>query len=112
MENGLHVYELIQQRRTDPGDDMISGLIAAEVTRDDTTQLDDAEIAGFCMLLAGAGAETITKLIGSATVLFARHQDLWEQLRTDRSKIPAAVEEVLRFDGPVHGYSSVPVRVR
>jgi len=82
---------------------MISSLIATEVTRDDGTRiaLDDMEIAGFCVLLGGAGAETVTKLVGAATVLFSRHRDQWEQLREDRSKIPAAVEEILRYDGPV-----------
>jgi cytochrome P450 len=45
--------------------------------------------------------QTVTKLIGSAMVLFSQHRDQWEQLRADRSKIPDAVEEVLRFDGPV-----------
>lgn len=62
MKTGLLYYNLIQQRRADPQDDMISGLIAAEVQRDDgtMTSLDDVEIAGFCMLLGGAGAETVT----------------------------------------------------
>ena len=102
-ENGLLYYKLIQQRRAEPRDDMISGLIAAEVERDDGTQtkLDDVEIVGFCLLLGGAGAETVTKLIGSAMVLFSKHRDQWEQLRADRTKIAGAVEEVLRFDGPV-----------
>jgi cytochrome P450 len=103
LENGMYFYDLIQQRRANPTTDMISALIAAEVPREDsgTTTLDDAEIAGFCILLGAAGAETVTKLIGSAMVLFAQHQDQWAQLRADRSMIPAAVEEVLRFDGPV-----------
>lgn len=102
-EHGLMYYNLVQQRRAEPRDDMISALIAAEVDRDDgtTTKLDDHEIVGFCILLGGAGAETVTKLMGSAMVLFSRHRDQWEQLRADRSKIPGAVEEVLRFDGPV-----------
>lgn len=102
-ENGLLYYNLIQQRRVEPRDDMISALIAAEVDRDDgtKTKLDDVEIAGFCILLGGAGAETVTKLIGSAMVLLSRHRDQWEHLRADRTKIADAVEEVLRFDGPV-----------
>jgi cytochrome P450 len=102
-QTGLLYYNLIQQRRADPQDDMISALIAAEVKRDDgsVTRLDDVEIAGFCMLLGGAGAETVTKLVGTAMVLFARHRDQWDAMRADRSKIPAAVEEVLRYEGPV-----------
>ena len=102
-ENGLLYYNIIQQRRAEPRDDMISALIAVEVERGDgtTTKLDDVEIVGFCMLLGGAGAETVTKLMGSAMVLFSKHRDQWEQLRADRTKISDAVEEVLRFDGPV-----------
>jgi cytochrome P450 len=103
MQTGLAYFNLIQQRRVEPRDDMISRLITAEVERDDggCTRLDDVEIASFCTLLGGAGAETVTKLVGNAIVLFARHRDQWQQLRTDRSKIPAAVEEVLRYDPPV-----------
>jgi cytochrome P450 len=103
MQTGLLYYNLIQQRRADPQDDMISSLIAAQIDREDGTRtsLDDVEIAGFCTLLGGAGAETVTKLVGTAIVLFSRHRDQWEELRADRSKIPAAIEEVLRFEGPV-----------
>ncbi|BBZ15635.1 cytochrome P450 [Mycobacterium branderi] len=103
MQLTLLYHGLIRQRRANPQDDMISGLIAAEVERDDgsRTRLDDGEIAGFCSLLGGAGAETVTKLVGSAVVVFSRHRDQWELLRADRSKIPAAVEELLRFEGPV-----------
>jgi cytochrome P450 len=102
-QSGILYYDLIQLRRAQPQADMISALIAAEVERDDgsRTRLDDAEIAGFCILLGGAGAETVTKLVGGAVVAFSQHADQWEQLRADRSMIPAAVEEVLRFLGPV-----------
>lgn len=103
VKTGALYYEIIQQRRADAADDMISRLIAAEVDREDGTQtsLDDIEIAGFCTLLGGAGAETVAKLLGVAAVVFSRHREQWEQLRTDRSKIPAAVEELLRYEGPV-----------
>lgn len=96
-------YDLIQKRRVDPQDDMISGLLAAEVEREDGTQtcLRDSEIAAFATLLGGAGAETVTKLIGSAAVTFARHPDQWQTLFDDRDKNPAAVEELLRYDSPV-----------
>jgi cytochrome P450 len=97
-----YYYNLIQERRKDPQDDMINGLITAEVERDDggTTQLDDFEITGFCTLLGGAGAETVTKLVGNAIVQFARNPDQWQMLLDDRSKVPAAIEEVLRYEAP------------
>jgi cytochrome P450 len=104
IESGVYYYKLAQERRANPQDDMISRLIAAEVPDDNggTRSLDDVEIAGFTSLLGGAGAETVTKLVGNAVVTFARNPDQWQKLLDDRSKIPAAVEEMLRFDGPVH----------
>ncbi|BBY96625.1 cytochrome P450 [Mycolicibacterium fallax] len=104
IESGMYYYKLAQDRRANPQDDMISRLIAAEVPDDagGTRTLDDIEIAGFTSLLGGAGAETVTKLVGSAVVTFARHPEQWEKLRNDRSLLPGAVEEMLRFDGPVH----------
>jgi cytochrome P450 len=102
IESGTMYYNLIQQRRAEPQDDMISNLIAAEVTRDDgsLTRLDDIEIAGFASLLGGAGAETVTKLIGNAVVILGDRPELWQTLSEDRSKIPATVEELLRFEAP------------
>ena len=102
VQTGTMYYNLIQERRAHPRDDMISKLIAAEVERDDghKTQLGDIEIAGFATLLGGAGAETVTKLIGNAVVLFARNPDQWQKLLDDRGKIAAAVEEVLRYEAP------------
>ena len=103
IDTAMYYFGLVQQRRESPQDDMISRLIAAEVPGEDGTlrQLDDVEITSFATLLGGAGAETVTKLIGSAAVLFARNPDQWEKLKEDRSKVPAAVEELLRYEGPV-----------
>ena len=104
IESGMYYYKLAQERRDNPQDDMISRLIAAEIPDENggTRTLDDIEIAGFASLLGGAGAETVTKLVGSAIVTFARNPEQWQKLLDDRSKVPAAVEEMLRFDGPVH----------
>ncbi|KGI69155.1 cytochrome P450 [Mycolicibacterium rufum] len=103
IDSGMYYYGLVQDRRKAPQDDMISRLIAAEIPGEDGTlrKLDDIEITGFTTLLGGAGAETVTKLVGSAIVEFARHPEQWQKLLDDRSKIPAAVEELLRYVGPV-----------
>nr|MDT0526505.1 cytochrome P450 [Streptomyces sp. DSM 41633] len=95
-------YDLIKQRRAEPRDDMISRLISAEIEREDgeLTRLRNSEIAGFATLLGGAGAETVTKLVGAAVVMFARHPEQWQRLREDRGKIPAAIEELLRYEAP------------
>lgn len=103
IDTGIYYYGLVQKRREDPQDDMISRLIAAEIPGEDgqMRRLDDIEITGFATLLGGAGAETVTKLVGTAMVLFARNPEQWQKLLDDRDKIPAAVEELLRYEGPV-----------
>jgi cytochrome P450 len=103
IDTGIYYYGLVQKRREDPRDDMISRLIAAEIPGEDgqMRRLDDIEITGFATLLGGAGAETVTKLVGTAMVLFARNPEQWQKLLDDREKVPAAVEELLRYEGPV-----------
>ena len=101
MNTGIYYYNLIQERRAEPQDDMISRLIETEIERDGQVEkLTDVDIAGFATLLGGAGAETVTKLVGNAIVAFADFPDQWQKLRDDHSKIPAAVEELLRFEAP------------
>ena len=101
MASGAYYYDLIQQRRADPQDDMISRLIDTEITEDgEVRRLDDIEIAGFANMLGGAGAETVTKLVGNAMVVFAENPGQWQKLREDRDKVTAAFEELLRYEGP------------
>lgn len=104
IDTAMYYYGLVEQRRAEPRDDLLSQLLVAEVVREDgqKTQLTDLEIAGFATLLGGAGAETVTKLVGNAIYLFAKHPGQWQALLDDRSKIPAAVEELLRYEPPVH----------
>jgi cytochrome P450 len=101
IETGMMYYEIIQEHRANPQDDMITDLINVELERDgEMTKLDDIEITGFASMLGGAGAETVTKLVGNAIVTFADHPDQWEMMRNDRSLIPGAVEELLRWEAP------------
>jgi len=102
LETVVFFLDLVADKRKHPGDDMISRLIEVEVDRGDgeTTRLDDDEIAGFATLLGGAGAETVTKLVGNAVVLFARNPSEWQKVLDDPGKIPGAVEEILRFWPP------------
>jgi cytochrome P450 len=103
IDTSMYYFTLVQERRETPQDDFITRLIAAEIPGEDgqPRKLDDIEITGFAALLGGAGAETVTKLLGNAAVIFARNPDQWQKLQDDRSKIPAAVEELLRYEGPV-----------
>ena len=102
VEMTMFYYDLVEKRRAEPKDDLLSQLIEAELTREDgrKTQLDDLEIAAFSTLLGGAGAETVTKLVGNAVYQFAKNPDQWQKLLDDRSRIPAAVEELLRYEAP------------
>ena len=73
-----------------------------------THRLDDAEIAGFATLLAAAGSETVTKLVGNGVVLFARHPDEWRKLLDDpdkarrRSRGGAPLLGAVAVPGPLH----------
>ncbi|MGH9025214.1 MAG: cytochrome P450 [Acidimicrobiia bacterium] len=102
MNQLVYFLELIKTKRSQPADDMISRLIEVEV-EDETgnrSRLSDGEIAGFATLLAAAGSETVTKLIGSGLVLFGRNPGEWRKVLDDPERIPNAVEEVLRYWAP------------
>jgi cytochrome P450 len=102
LESGAYLYELTTEKRRNPGDDMLSRLTQVTVDRGDGTEtgLDDVEITGFVSLLGGAGAETVTKLVGNAVMLFWQHPDQWQKIVDDRDKIPWAVDEILRYLPP------------
>jgi cytochrome P450 len=97
-----YFLELIADKRGAPGDDVITRLLEVEVTDEDGTthRLHDGDIAGFAGLLAAAGSETVTKLVGNGVVLFDRNPDEWRRLLDDRSQTVNAVEEVLRYWAP------------
>ena len=102
INTAMLYYDLVKQRRDAPRDDLFTKLVDAELECEngEKRRLDDLEIAGFATLLGGAGAETVTKLIGNAPVVFGRFPEQWQKLLDDRSKIPAAVEELLRYEAP------------
>jgi cytochrome P450 len=102
LEQILYFLALVQDKRAHAGDDMISQLVEAEVESEDGTRqkLTDEEIAGFAALLAAAGSETVTKLVGSAIVLFHRNPGEWQKVLSDPGKVPNAVEETLRYWAP------------
>jgi cytochrome P450 len=102
IEAGMYFYALVADKRVHPADDMLSHLAQVEVDRGDgeMTSLTDVEIAGFATLLGGAGAETVTKLVGNAVVLFARNPGEWRKVLDDPAKVVPAVEEILRYWPP------------
>lgn len=94
--------EIAEQRRADPRDDLLSGMLLAE---EDGDRLSTREILGVCQLILIAGHETTTKLIGNGVLELLRHPDQFERLRADPSLAPRAVEEMLRCCGPVQATS-------
>ncbi|GAA4236750.1 cytochrome P450 [Actinomadura meridiana] len=90
--------DLVELRRAEPREDLISHLLQAEV---DGEQLDDSDILATCVLLLNAGHETTANLIGNAILALLRHPEQYERLRADPTLAAATVEEVLRYDAPV-----------
>ncbi|MFD1953107.1 cytochrome P450 [Paenibacillus thailandensis] len=93
-----YFQSLIHQRRTEPQNDLISRLAAAEA---DGEKLTDLEASNFCSLLLVTGNETTTNLLANLIRTFAEHPEQWKLLQRNRDLIPQAVEEVLRFRTPV-----------
>jgi cytochrome P450 len=98
QEMSVYFTAIADQRRIEPQDDLISRLVRAKT---DGEQLSDLEVIGFCILLLVAGNETTTNLISSALFMIDSYTDAKEQLLENRSLVPQALEEVLRYCSPV-----------
>ena len=96
---------LIAERRASPRGDLLSGLIAAEEAGD---KLSEHELLATCILLLVAGHETTVNLIGNGTLALLRHPDQRQKLRARPELIGTAVEELLRYDGPVQRTARTP----
>ncbi|MDQ0259575.1 cytochrome P450 [Sinomonas atrocyanea] len=98
QEMAEYFFAMIERRRRDPGEDLISRLLAAQV---DGEHLSVMELLGFCALLLVAGNETTTNLLGNAVLTFAEWPGTIDRLRAESGALPSAIEEVLRFRSPV-----------
>ena len=100
---GAYMADLIEQRRQQRQDDLISLLLDVEVDLPDgtTRRLEPMEVQGFFVLLQSAGSETTARLLGWSAVLLARHPDQRAQARWPTGRCsPNAVEELLRYEAP------------
>ena len=95
----------IEARRSQPGDDLISHLLAAETEGE---KLSTRDILATCILMLVAGHETTTRLIGNAMYCFTEHPEVMAELREDPALIPGALEEVLRYRPPLCGTLRTP----
>ena len=96
-----YAAELYEAKRSHPGEDLMSVLTQVEL---DGEQLSEIELDLFFMLLSVAGNETTRNLMSGAMVAFSQFPDQWERLVADRSLLPSAVEEMLRFVTPVMNF--------
>ncbi len=90
--------DLVEVRRKDPEDDLLSALIAAA---DGEDKLTNDEILATAQLLFAAGAETTTNLIGNGLHQLLKHPDQLDKLFANHELVPSLVEEILRYDSPV-----------
>ncbi len=93
-----YLRDLITRRRSDPADDLMSGLVHVEESGD---QLTEEEIIATCSLLLVAGHETTVNLIANAILAMLRQPAQWAAMRQDPARVSAVVEETLRYDPPV-----------
>nr|BFF00103.1 cytochrome P450 [Streptoalloteichus tenebrarius] len=113
-QSGLVAYlvQLIDRKRREPGEDMLSALVAA---RDDGDQLSERELLAMVFLLLVAGHETTVNLIANGVLALLRHPDQMARLRADLGLLPSAVEEFLRYESPVNmatfRVTAEPVRI-
>jgi cytochrome P450 len=93
-----YIRALIAERRGDSGDDLLTDLINV---RDQQDRLSEDELTSMVFLLLIAGHETTVNLIGNGVFLLLSRRERWERLRADPALLPSAIEEFLRFEGPV-----------
>ena len=98
MEFAMYMQQLVAERRRQPGNDLLSGLIHAEEGGD---RLDESELFSMLSLLIVAGHETTVSLIGNTALALLQHPDTLKEIKSNPEIIPSAIEEFLRYDSPV-----------
>jgi cytochrome P450 len=111
-EMSLYLRDLVESKRAQPGEDLLSGLVLAS---DEDDRLSEQELVSMAFLLLVAGHETTVNLIANGARALLSDPAQLRALREDPSTTPAAVEEFLRYDGPVGWatlrYTGEPVRI-
>ncbi|MCM3783234.1 cytochrome P450 [Neobacillus mesonae] len=89
---------IVEEKQKNPGTDLVTALLNAKI---EGNSLLLSEILEFCLLLLVAGNETTTNLLGNAMICFTEQQQVQNNLRSDVSQLPSAIEEVLRYRSPI-----------
>ncbi|EWM09881.1 cytochrome P450 107B1 [Kutzneria sp. 744] len=92
-----YLAELVAAKRRDPADDLLSALVRAH---DDGDRLSDQELTSMAFLLLVAGHQTMVNLIANSVHALLCHPEQLDRLRADRSALPVAIEEFLRYESP------------
>ena len=102
MAMNEYFLDLAREKRRKPDDLIISRLVTTTYKDESgvTHRLTDEDIATFSVLLASAGSETVTKLMGNGVMAFHNNPDQWELVLADPGLIPGAIEEMLRLNPP------------
>src|SRR5208283_120522 len=110
-EHGDYFTAEIEKRRANPGQDLVSALVAAH---DEGEVMSAADLLSFITLLLVAGNETTTNLIGNGMLALGRNLDQFDALKRSPAMLPRAIEEMLRYDGPVQStvrFTTGPVQL-
>jgi cytochrome P450 len=95
----VYLRALADERRKNPGDDLVSHLVSMRDA--DGDRLTEDELVTTCILLLNAGHEATVNVSGNGTLALLRHRDQLRRLRDDRALLPAAIEEFMRYDSPL-----------
>ncbi len=97
-----YIHEVLADRQKNPRDDMLTDLLAMEITEDDgeVRRLTMDQAANFALLIGSAGTETVARLLGWAALTLDNNPDQRTELVNDFALIPNAVEELLRYEAP------------
>ncbi|WP_035855749.1 cytochrome P450 [Cryptosporangium arvum] len=106
-EYGEYIYPILADRRENGGDDLIGVLVRAEV---DGQRLDDDTLYFDSLLLLIGGDETTRHVITGGLYQLLRDREQWERLRADRSLLPGAIEEMLRWVSPIRNMNRTVTR--
>ena len=102
-----YLADLVEQRRREPGDDLVSELVHAEI---DGAPLSTAQLVENCELFVEGGNETTRNAITGGLIAFCEHRSEWERLRAEPALLRSAVEEILRWVSPIIYFARTATR--